>query len=337
MATILELSRRCGVSVSTVSKALNGYTDISDKTRDLVIKTANEIGYFPNANARALKLKKTYNIGVLFATYSTLGLRNDYFAHILSAFKEESAAGGYDITFIEHHVGRRKMTYLEHCQYRHFDGVCIVCAEYENPEVAQLVESNFPVVTIDYSFPQTYSIISDNYGGMKQLTNYIIRQGHKRIAFVHGNNSMVTRNRLEGFYDAMKEHHLEVPKEYVVEGLYRNPMVTEELASHILDLPEYPTCIIAPDDQSSVGVFNAIRKRGLQVVKDVSIAGFDGLESQQYIGIKLTTVKQEREIIGKEAARKLIQLIEDPQELAKETVYMKQTFMIGNSVRRLTE
>lgn len=337
MATILELSKRCGVSVSTVSKALNGYTDISDKTRDLVIKTANEMGYFPNANARALKLKKTYNIGVLFTTYSALGLRNDYFAHILSAFKEEAAFGGYDITFIEHHIGRRKMTYLEHCQYRHFDGVCIVCAEYENNEVTQLAESDLPVVTIDYSFPQTYSIISDNYGGMKQLTNYIIRQGHERIALIHGNNSMVTRSRLEGFYDAMKENQLTIPKEYVVEGLYRNPMITEEIATRILSLPEHPTCIIAPDDQSSVGVFNAIRKKGLQVVKDVSVAGYDGLESQQYIGVKLTTVKQERELIGKEAARKLIQLIEYPEELEKETIYMKQSLMIGNSIRRISE
>ena len=171
MATIMELSEKCGVSVSTVSKALNGYTDIGDKTRELVIRTAKEMGYFPNANARALKLKKTYNIGVLFSTYTSVGLRNDYFAHILSALREEAAQGGYDITFIEHHVGNREMTYLEHCRYRHFDGVCIVCADYENEEVISLANSDLPIVTIDYSFPKAFSIISDNYGGMKQLAN----------------------------------------------------------------------------------------------------------------------------------------------------------------------
>ena len=337
MATILELSERCGVSVSTVSKALNGYSDISDKTRDLVIRTANEMGYFPNANARALKLKKTYNIGVLFATYSTLGLRNDYFAHILSAFREEASQGGYDITFIDHHIGHRKMTYLEHCQYRHFDGVCIVCADYENDEVIKLAESDLPVVTIDYAFQKSYSIISDNYGGMKQLANYIIRQGHTKVAMIHGNRTLVTRNRIDGFLDAMKDNKIEVPKEYIIEGQYRNQILSEELTSNLLGLKRQPTCIIAPDDQSAVGVVNAIRRYGMQVVKDISVAGYDGLESQQMIGVKLTTVKQERDNIGREAARKLIHMIEHPMEKSQDTVFMKQTLMIGNSVRRIVQ
>lgn len=335
MATILELSEKCGVSVSTVSKALNGYSDISDKTRELVIRTANEMGYFPNANARALKLKKTYNIGVLFATYTPLGLRNDYFAHILSAFREEAAQGGYDITFIEHHIGRRKMTYLEHCQYRHFDGVCIVCADYENEEVIKLAESDLPVVTIDYAFHKSYSIISDNYGGMKQLVNYILRQGHTKVAYIHGNKTLVTRNRIDGFLDAMRENKVAVPKEYLIEGLYRNQVLTEELAGNLLKLPDHPTCIIAPDDLSSVGIINAIRKRGLQVIKDISVAGYDGLESQQLIGVKLTTVKQERDTIGREAARKLINMIEHPQDQPADTVFMKQSLLIGNSIRKL--
>ncbi|MBH1941187.1 LacI family DNA-binding transcriptional regulator [Mobilitalea sibirica] len=335
MITIQELSKQCGVSVSTVSKALNGYSDISDKTRELVIKTANEMGYFPNANARALKLKKTFNIGVLFTTHTTMGLRNDYFAHVLSAFKEESAKKGYDITFIENYIGRRKMTYLEHCQFRHFDGVCIVCADYEDQEVVSLASSDFPVVTIDYAFNKTNSIISDNYGGMKQLTNYIIQQGHTKIAYIHGVKTLVTKNRIEGYLSAMADNKVKVPKEYVIEGLYRNPVLTEELAAQLLAMPNRPTCIIAPDDQSAVGVINAIRKQGLQVVKDVSVAGYDGLESQQMIGVRLTTVKQERDNIGKEASRRLVEMIENPQETSPEKIFMKQTLLIGNSVKKL--
>lgn len=335
MATIQELSERCGVSVSTVSKALNGYSDISDRTRELVIKTANDMGYFPNANARALKLKKTYNIGVLFNTLSNLGLKNEYFAHILEAFKDEAARAGYDITFIEHNVGRRKMTYLEHCQYRHFDGVCIVCADYENQEVIKLVNSDIPVITIDYAFQKAYSIISDNYGGMKQLTNYIIRQGHRDIAFIYGVNTLVTRNRIEGFSDAMEENGIPIVNDYLRESLYRNSLMTEDQTLKLLQLPTRPTCIIAPDDTSAMGVVSAIRKSGLQVVKDISIAGYDGLDMQQFIGVKLTTVKQEREAIGSEAANKLIQMIEDKAELPQNTIFMKQTLIVGNSVKKI--
>ncbi|MBP1754213.1 MAG: transcriptional regulator, LacI family [Firmicutes bacterium] len=335
MATIQELSERCGVSVSTVSKALNGYSDISDKTRDLVIKMANEMGYFPNANARALKLKKTYNIGVLFNTLSNLGLKNEYFAHILEAFKDEAAQNGYDITFIEHNIGRRKMTYLEHCQYRHFDGVCIVCADFENEEVVRLVNSEIPVLTIDYAFQKAYSIISDNYGGMKQLASFILRQGHKDIAFIHGGNTLVTRNRIDGFLDTMEENGVKIPKEYLRESPYRNSLMAEEQTLKLLQLPNRPTCIISPDDTSAMGVVSAIRKIGLQVVKDISIAGYDGLDMSQFIGVKLTTVKQEREAIGKEAAKKLIRMIEGTEELQQDTIFMKQTLIVGNSVKKM--
>jgi DNA-binding LacI/PurR family transcriptional regulator len=335
MVTIQELSKLCGVSVSTVSKALNGYSDISDKTRDLVIKTANDMGYFPNANARALKLKKTYNIGVLFNTLQNIGLKNEYFAHILEAFKEEAAQEGYDITFIEHYIGRRKMTYLEHCQYRHFDGVCIMCADYENEEVVRLVNSDIPVLTIDYAFQKAYSIISDNYGGMKQLVNYILRQGHTDIAYIYGVNSLVTRNRVDSFLDTMEENGLTVPQEYLRESLYRNMMMAEEHTMKLLQLPNRPTCIIAPDDTSAMGVVSAVRKNGLQIVRDISIAGYDGIDSTQFIGIKLATVRQERDAIGRQAAKKLIEMIEKNGEVPLDTVFMKQTLLAGNSVKKL--
>jgi DNA-binding LacI/PurR family transcriptional regulator len=326
------------VSVSTVSKALNGYSDISDRTRELVIKTANEIGYFPNANARALKLKKTYNIGVLFNTFTNLGLKNEYFAHILAAFKDEAAQNGYDITFIEHYLGRRKMTYLEHCQFRHFDGLCIACADYESDEVIKLVNSDLPVVTIDYAFPKSYSIISDNYNGMKQLTNYIIHQGHTDIAFIHGTKqSLVTKNRLNGFLDAMSESGHKAKEEFVVESIYRNSAAAEDRAARLLLNNKRPTCIIAPDDLSATGVLSAIRKQGLQPVKDVSLAGYDGMDANLFVGAKLTTVRQERESIGKEAARKLIQLIDNEDNISLETVFIKQTLIIGNSVKKIKQ
>ena len=335
MATIHELSERCGVSISTVSKALNGYSDISAKTRNMVIKAANELGYFPNTGARSQKLKKTYTIGILFHTMSSLGLKNDYFAYIIEALQKEAAQNGYDITFFRDNVGTRKMSYVEHCQYRHFDGVCIVCADYENEEVAGLINSGIPVVTIDYAFQKAYSIISDNYGGMKQLTNFIIRQGHTKIGLISGVNSLVTRNRIDGFLDVMEENNIKVPEEYLRSSNYRNALLAEEQAIKLLQLPDHPTCIVAPDDMAAMGVVSAIRKCGLQVVKDISIAGYDCIDAQQYVGVRLTTIKQEREKIGIEAARKLIQMIEKGKEVPRDTVFIKQSLIIGNSIRKI--
>lgn len=178
MTTIRDLSLKCGVSVSTVSKALNGYQDISEQTRALVLKHANEMGYFPDANARALKMKKTCNIGVLYMDLSNQSLRNEYFAHILASFKEKIAKRGYDITFIEHNIGNRKMSYLEHCRYRNFDGICIACvAEYNDPEILELVNSDIPIVSIDHSFNGSITIMSDNIGGDASAGSVYCRPG----------------------------------------------------------------------------------------------------------------------------------------------------------------
>jgi len=335
MATIKELSIRCGVSISTVSKALNGYKDISESTREQILKAATEIGYFPDANARALKMKKTYNIGVLFSTLSNFGLRNEYFAHILASFKDKAAKRGYDITFIEHNIGNRKMTFLEHCRYRNFDGVFIACAEFGDSEVIEMVNSDFPVVTIDHSFNDAISVLSDNIEGMKQLTQYIIDQGHRRIAYIHGTKSSVTHNRIVSFNNTLRENNITIPEEYFVEGIYRDAENTERIALKLLELPVPPTCIIAPDDYAALGVMNAARKLSLDIPRDLSIAGYDGISVSQALEPKLTTIKQDTDKIGAEAAKQLINLIESPMVTSLDNIYLKVQLVKGGSVRNI--
>lgn len=337
MATIKDLSLKCGVSVSTVSKALNGYQDISEATRELVVKAANEMGYFPDANARALKMKKTYNIGVLFSTLSNHGLRNEYFAHILASFKERAAKRGYDITFIEHNIGNRKMTYLEHCRYRNFDGVFIACAEFSEPEVLEMVNSDFPVVTIDHGFNEAISVLSDNVEGMRQLTQYIIDQGHKKIAYIHGTKSSVTHNRMVSFNNVLRENGITIPEEYFVEGVYRSAEISEDLALRLLMQTNRPTCIIAPDDYAALGVMNTARRLGLKIPEDISVAGYDGISVSQALEPKLTTIRQDTDKIGAEAAKQLINLIESPMATSLDNIYLKVQLVKGGSVKNLNE
>lgn len=336
MATIKDLSLLCGVSVSTVSKALNGYQDISEETRALVLRHASEIGYFPDANARALKMKKTCNIGVLYMDASNQSLRNEYFAHILASFKEKVAKQGYDITFIEHNIGNKKMSYLEHCKYRNFDGICIACvAEFNEPEIIELINSDIPVVTIDHSFNGAISIVSDNYDGMRQLTQYIIDQGHTKIGLIHGTRSSVTHNRLVGFNMVMKENDIQINNDYIMEGEYRSVAVTEELAEKMLDLPDRPTCIIAPDDYAALGILNVANRRGLKIPEELSVAGYDGIPYTAVLEPKLTTVKQDVDKIGEEAARRLISLIESPMTTSIEGICLKSQLIKGGSVAKI--
>ena len=149
MPSLKDLAKECGVSVATVSKALNDQPDIAPATRERIRAAARRMGYLPNAAARALKTNRTYNLGVLFVDEKQSGLTHEYFSAVLDSFKVEAEKRGYDITFINHNISGKSMSYLEHCHYRGVDGVVIACVNFYDPQVVELVNGDVPVVTID--------------------------------------------------------------------------------------------------------------------------------------------------------------------------------------------
>ena len=336
MVSMKDIAKQCNVSVASVSKALNGYPDISEETRQLILKTASEMGYLPNSSARSLKTKRSHNLGVLFVDEAMSGLTHDYFNHVLNSFKKTAEENGFDITFIN--GGKAKinnMSYLSHAIYRGFDGVVIACVDFSDPEVEELIKSNIPVVTIDHIFFNRTSVVSDNVKGMRELVNYVYGQGHRKVAYVHGAGSSVTQNRLTSFYKTLQELGVEIPDEYVVVSPYRDTDAAYEATNKLLDLPEPPTCILYPDDFAALGGINAIRQRNLRIPEDISIAGYDGLELAKRLSPRLTTVVQNSEKIGGIAATKLIDLINNPKGTLVEQIVVEGTLEKGESVKKI--
>ena len=333
MVSMKDIAKACGVSVATVSKALSGQPDIAEQTRELISKTADELGYMTNSAARALKTNRTYNIGVLFVDERRSGLAHEYFSAVLESLKTEAEANGYDITFINRNVGRKATTYLQHCRYRGVDGVVIACVDFTDPQVLELVNSRSPLVTIDHVFNNHAAVVSDNVRGMEELVRYVYGRGHRRIAFIHGEHTAVTENRLTGFYRACEELGLDIPEEYIREGVFHNPDRCAELTNELLSLPEPPTCILMPDDFSALGGLNAIRRRGLRIPEDISAAGYDGIQLASVMSPALTTYRQDTAALGKTAAAKLIELIEKPRTALVDRILIPGRMAEGGSVR----
>lgn len=333
MVSMKDISMRCGVSIATVSKALNNHNDIGTETKEHIKQVAKEMGYFPNSAAKALKTNRSYNIGVLFVDDAQSGLTHDYFAHVLDSFKKTAEAKGYDLTFINGCKERpNKMSYLEHCRYRGFDGVVIACIDFSAPEVIKLVHSSIPIVAIDHLFNNVCAVISDNVKGMRDLVYYIYQKGHRKIAYIHGEDSSVTRGRVASFYKTLSELGIEVPDEYVSEAPYRDANAAYAETERLLDLKEMPTCILYPDDLSCFGGINAINDRGLRVPEDISIAGYDGIKAAKYMEPQLTTIRQDTRKLGQKAAEKLISLIEHPKTTIIEQVVVEGELFSGESV-----
>ena len=330
--TIRELSEKCKLSISTVSKALNGYPDISRTTKDAVLKAAKELGYHPNAHARALKTKRSYNLGVLFVDDNQSGLTHPFFSYVLESFKKEAERSGYDVTFISHNMGDSQITYLEHCNQREVDGACIACIDFLAPEVTQLVSSELPIVTIDHLFNDHTCIQSNNVEGMRQLVEYAHAKGHRKIAYIHGLKSAVTNTRLGSFYRAMENLSLDVPEDYVAECEYNDPAGVYKAVWTMLHLRNRPTCILIADDFAALGAYEAIAEMGLKIPDDISIAGYDGIPMMQLMKPRLTTVRQDTKGLGTEAARRLVELIEKPKSSIPEIPVLPCTLIAGETV-----
>ena len=333
--TIKDVARRCGMSISTVSKVINGYPDISEETRDQVLRLAREMGYQPNALARALKTNRSYNLGVLFVDDRHSGLTHPFFARMLNAFKMESEAHGYDITFINHNIGNREMTYLEHCHYRNVDGVCLAFVDFYSDEVKALATSDMPCVTVDHPFENRPCIASDNLSGIRMLVNYAADMGHRRIAFISGQrNSEVTEIRISGFYREMEALGFQVPEGYVVEGHYDDVEKTRLLTHRLLTRPDRPTCILLPDDASFFGAQQAIQGLNLRLPEDISLTGFDGIALTQSLKPRLTTIFQDAEAMGRQAALHLIDTIEHPNTAPHDVVTVPVRLIRGETMVR---
>ncbi|MEN6418098.1 MAG: LacI family DNA-binding transcriptional regulator [Clostridiaceae bacterium] len=335
MVTLKDISKECGVSQATVSKALNGLPDIGEETANYIRSVANRMGYLPNATARALKLGISHNIGILFVDKTSCGLKHEYFSEILNSLKVEAERLGYDITFISKDIGKFSMDYYKHAKYRNCDGVVIASVDFKDPDVIRLVESEIPTVTLDYTFDSRSSVLSDNVGGMQEIVRYVYSNGHRRIAFIHGEDTSVTQKRIASFFKACEEFDLRVPEAYVRAAIYHDPRSSGLATRDLLALPERPTCILFPDDFSFIGGKNELERQGLSIPDDMSVVGYDGILLSQVLRPKLTTFRQDAETMGRKAAVLLVEQIENPKSWLPQLVTVAGTLLEGHSVKTL--
>lgn len=335
MVSLKDVARRCGVSVATVSKSLNDQPDVGEETKERVRRAAEELGYMANAAARALKTNRTYNIGILFSDLSNSGFMHEYFASTLTSLRLEAERCGYDITFISNNVGHQNTSYLQHALYRGVDGVVIICADFHDPLVQELVNSELPTVSLDHVFNNRAAVLSDNMNGVESLVHYVYDMGHRRIAYIHGNQTAVTERRMTGFYRACEELGIKVPKEYVGECEYHEPISCYAATKKLLALPERPTCILFSDDYSYIGGSNAILEAGLRVPEDISVVGYDGIHMAKMVSPKLTTWQQNTEALGRMAVSQLIEWIEHPRTTLPQHIEVPGRLLEGETVKRL--
>lgn len=317
MVTIYDIAKKLGYAPATVSRALNNKKDISEKTRERIQQAAKEMNYFPNSQAVALSTSKTWNIGVLSVDKQHSGFTHYMFSHVLESVREEAEANGYDITFIGENVGGLDTTYLKHAKYRNCDGIIIVCIDFDQPMVKELVEGDIPVVTIDHVFENCSSVESDNIDGMRKIVYYLKSQGHRNITYFKGEECRVTQKRVKSFIESV-ECFNDGGKYEILNAIYNSRAdMYNRIKNYLHTVEEIPSAIIFPDDYSAVGGIEGILDCGYKVPDDIACVGFDGIELGEIVTPTLTTVKQRILKMGTLAIQELVKHIENKDEPIK--------------------
>lgn len=335
MVSMKQIAEVCGVSIATVSKALNGQKGIGEETRRQIKCKAEELGYMANSAARMLKTNRSYNLGVLFEDMGGLGLTHEFFASVLEGFKAEAGRQGYDITFISKSLIDRSSSYLQHCKYRGFDGVGIICVNFFDSDVLDLIHSDIPIATVDYVFNNTVSVVSDNVNGVETLVRHAYEKGHRRIAYILGDDTSVTQNRLTGFYRACESLGLEAEPQLIRQAHYYDADFSYSVTAELLAAENRPSCILFPDDFSVIGGIRAINDAGLSVPEDISVMGYDGIIFSQVMSPRITTYRQNAGRIGSTAAAKLIEFIEHPNTTVLDRIVVEGSLIEGESVMQV--
>lgn len=309
MVTLKDIARECNVSFSTVSKALKNSPEISEEKTKFIQRKAEQMGYHPNIAARTLRTNRTFDIGVIFEDKTGSGFQHQYFATVISGFQKVAQEKGYEMSFIGN--SSNTYDYYTHARSRNYDGVAILSCNFQATGIVNLIKSDIPTITLDYFYDKKHTtIMSDYEKGMEELVEYVISMGHRKIAMIHGEDTLVTNQRIKSFEKICSQHGIEIPAEYFAEGLYHDPFTSAEATNVLMSLPNPPTCIFYPDDYSALGGIRELNSRNLQPGKDISIVGYDGIMLTSMMLPPLSTYEQNGELIGKTMAEKLIENIE---------------------------
>lgn len=332
MVTIDEIAKLSKVSTSTVSKALNGYAEISEKTRKRVMEVADSLGYMPNATAQSLVRKRSNTVGVVYEV--EYGLKNLFFSGVLESFRKNVECKGYDILLLSHNTDSG-LDYLRHCNSKNVDAVLVVSGGDNQEAINKLKSSSLAVITLDPTFKESNSIFSDSYNSIKRSCKYLFELGHKKIAFINGSyTNFIGNERLKAYLDFMKEKGLdpivnqEISNEsYSYEEGYQN-------MKRIFEVHGLPEAVCSVSDLMAIGAIHYLNSHGFSVPQDVSVIGFDDIQVCEIITPKLTTVRQNYEAFGKLACDTLLGMIDHSVNRMIDPIVVDTEIIVRDSCKK---
>jgi LacI family transcriptional regulator len=331
--TLKDIARKVGYSVTTVSRALNDYDDVSQGTKQLIKRVAQEMGYHPHVIAQSLQRRRTNTVGFIVPATDRY-LSDPYFIELLAGIGDGAASYDFDllISTCKPMDPKERVAYERMVRGRRVDGIVVARTRCDDERIAYLVSEGFPLIAFgrvasDRSFPY---LDVDGEKGVYEATKYLIGLGHQRLGFISPSMYlMFTEHRLAGYKRALQENGLEFDPALVVEGNLTQSGGHRKM-KQLLDLEEPPTAVITGNDLMAFGAMEAAQEQGLIVGRDIAVIGFDDVPLAAYFRPSLTTIRQPIYDIGKMLSQTLIKII-NGGELAQRQIILQPELVIRES------
>ncbi len=312
--TIRDVARKAGVSIGTVSRAFNNYSDISEKTREQILSIAEDLGYKANGMKKNSESSKNFRVAVLIEDYDTNAVLNPMVFETMMAFKNVASRQGYEVIILSTTTDIQKdKKLMELFQEKKLDGAFIMGIKLSDEYFKELSSISYPCVLFDVRVknPNITCIGVDNIQGAFMAVEHLIKHGHKKIAFINGHkNAFVSYERLSGYYLALSSYNIEIDQNLIVHSDFTSNGGKKAIEELLSSGKEF-SAVFCASDLMAIGAIEAFDSLGISVPDDISIVGFDDITIAQYVNPKLTTIKQDREKIGASAANALINLINE--------------------------
>lgn len=308
--TLKHVAEKTGLSVTTVSRALNGYDDVAIETREVIHSAATQLGYAPNLNARRLKTQRADAIGLILPT-EHLSFSDPFFSDLLSGIVETTAQHNLELNVNTAPADGDNALYLDYIRSRRVDGFILVRVQREDSRIKLLQEHDIPFVAFGRSERSDHAYVDeDGEAGIRTIIDHLVSLGHTRIAcIIEPRHLAKSHQRRRGYFNGLAAHHIPIEENLIVEGRFRQQS-GREATNQLLDLPNPPTAIVAVNDLIAIGAMGAAVERGLTVGTDISITGFDNIMLAEYTNPPLTTVHQPAHRMGSLLCQTLIDLIQ---------------------------
>jgi len=329
--TLKDVAREAEVSFQTVSRAINGHSEISEETRDKVLAICRRLGYRPNRLAGSLRAKHSKVIGLVVSD-----IENAYFAEVVSGAEAETTARGWSLLLANsgEDLERERKAVVSLFE-RRVDGLIIAPAEGDHGYLRKELPPRFPLVAFNRSIelPGCGAVLTENEAGARQAVDYLISRGHAKIgAIVASLGLMTSRERVAGFRAAMRAAGLPVREEWLATGGVQAKS-GREAALRVLSKKDRPSALLTSSHRITEGVMHALRELGLRYGNDVEIVSFDNVPWATFLDPPLPVVAQPTQRIGREAVQMLMGMIEGT---AKPTVLRLPVQLITHGAAALT-